>query len=199
MKKTREKLWVMILFFCMVILAGCREKKEEMVILEEVELEEELVESEAGKTEDNKIYVYICGQVMSPGVYEMDTESRVYEAIQKAGGLAESAAKEYVNQAELLSDGQKIYIPSTEELEQGMRWQENMLYDEGTDSAGKVNINTANKEELMTLTGIGEKRAEAILIYRQTNGAFGKVEELMEVEGIKQGTYDKIKDQITVS
>ena len=198
MYRAKEKLWVIILFLCMALMSGCREQKEEMAVLEEVNLEEDSETAESGDVveEMKTIFVHVCGQVASPGVYEMDADSRVYEAIQMAGGMTELAAKDYVNQAEPLADGQKIYIPSEEEVEQGEVPMTSGQY--MTDSVQKVNINMAGKEELMTLTGIGEKRAEAILSYRQTNGVFENVEELMQVEGIKQGTYDKIKDQITV-
>ena len=199
MYRTKEKLWVIFWFFCMVMLAGCEEQKEEMTVLEEVELEKDSEKAESGDIEEvYTIFVYVCGQVVHPGVYEMDEDSRVYEVIQMAGGMTELAAADYVNQAELLEDGQKVYVPSMEDIEQGEAQQSTVLYYAEGDS-DKVNINLAGKEDLMVLTGIGEKRAEAILTYRQLHGSFSSIEELMQVEGIKQGTYDKIKDQITVS
>lgn len=199
MYRTKEKLWVIFWFFCMVMLAGCEEQKEEMTVLEEVELEKASEKAESGDIEEvYTIFVYVCGQVAHPGVYEMDEDSRIYEVIQMAGGMTEFAAADYVNQAELLEDGQKVYVPSMEDIEQGEAQQSTVLYYAEGDS-DKVNINLAGKEDLMALTGIGEKRAEAILTYRQLHGSFSTTEELMQVEGIKQGTYDKIKDQITVS
>ncbi len=194
MNKTKEKLWTLFLFLCMILLAGCEQKKSEEYVLEELVSEEDelpLVEKPIEEETEN-IYVHICGCVNVPGVYEMDAGSRVFEAIQRAGGLTDRAAETAVNQAESLEDGQKVYIPSKEEL-----FAEEMQEQEIND--GKININIAGKEELMTLTGIGEKRAEAILAHREGNGPFQSVEELMQVEGIKQGTYDKIKDQIKVS
>lgn len=198
MYRTKEKLWVVLLVFCMAVLGGCRKEEEEMVVLEEVNLEEESEGTEYDEIEETDIiYIHVCGQVVNPGVYELDGESRVYEAIHMAGGMTETAARDYVNQAESLRDGQKIYIPSEKEVEQGevQRKSISSYTDEGEK---KVNINTADKEELMSLSGIGEKRAEAILIYRQVKGAFVNAEELMQVDGINQGIYDKIKDQITV-
>ena len=197
MYKTKVIMRMILLFLCMTVLTGCRKQDEEMVILEEVELEEESEETESGEMDEeiNTIFIHVCGQVVSPGVYEIAEGCRIYEAVQIAGGMTEDAAQDYINQAQVLADGQKIYIPSVEEVEQGIV-QENTGTGAGTGM--KININTASKEELMTLTGIGEVRALAIISYRQAHGAFGNVEELMQVEGIKQGTYDKIKDQITV-
>lgn len=199
MYRAKEKIWMIFLVLCMSLIGGCREQEEEMVVLEEVELEEDSEEIESGDTEEEleTIFIYVCGQVVNPGVYELAEGSRVYEAIQIAGGMTETAAKDYVNQAQMLVDGQRVYIPSTEEAEQG-QMQEHSVSSSVMESEIKVNINTAGKEELMTLTGIGEVRAEAILAYRQMKGRFGDIEELMQVEGIKQGTYEKIKDQITV-
>lgn len=197
MYKAKEIIRVILLFFCVSVLMGCRKQEEEIVVLEEVNLEEVSEETESGDTEEEKdtIFVHVCGQVVDPGVYEMTEGSRIYEVIQMAGGMMESAAGDYVNQAQVLVDGQRIYIPTMEEAEQGMMQESTVSV---VESGIKVNINTASKEELMTLTGIGEVRAEAILAYRQEKGVFGNIKELMLVEGIKKGTYDKIKDQITV-
>ena len=102
---------------------------------------------------------------------------------------------ETVNQADLLTDGQKIRIYTMEEAGQ----MEKELQEEDPLLDGRVDINRAGKEELMTLTGIGETRAQAILAYRETNGNFSSVEELMQVEGIKEKTYEKLKDQIRIN
>lgn len=197
MYKIKVIMRMILLLFCMTVLVGCRKQDEEMVILEEVEMGEDSEETESGEMEEetNTIFIHVCGHVVSPGVYEIAEGCRIYEAVQIAGGMTENAAQDYINQAQVLADGQKIYIPSVEEVEQGIV-QENT--DTDTSAGMKININTASKEELMTLTGIGEVRAVAIISYRQAHGAFGDIEELMQVEGIKQGTYDKIKDQITV-
>lgn len=165
---------------------------------EDSEIREE-VSKEAGKSEE-KIYVFVCGEVAAPGVYELAADSRIYQAIEAAGGLSESAAGDYVNQAELVADGQRIYIPSSEEVQAGSPG----ILDSGGNAAGqpasdgRVNLNTAGKEELMTLTGIGEKKAEAIIQYRDVSGGFGSIEELMQVEGIKEGTFEKIKEDIVI-
>lgn len=147
------------------------------------------------------IYVFVCGQVTNPGVYELPEGSRLCQAIDAAGGLLDTAAPDWVNQAETAEDGQKIYVPSKEEAEsmpegQQTGQKQDTASAEGAD--GKIHLNTASREELMTLTGIGEKKADAILQYRESNGSFQSVEELMQVEGIKEGTYNKIKDSIVI-
>ena len=129
-----------------------------------------------------------------PGVYELQENSRLYEAITAAGGLTEAAADTYLNQAEILTDGQQIYVPSGEEVQAPAD-----LLQRPEAGDGKGNINTASREELMTLTGIGEAKAEAIIRYREDKGSFKSAEELKEVEGIKDGVYNKVKDQIKVS
>lgn len=143
------------------------------------------------------IYVYVCGEVVTPGVYKMQEGDRIYQAIEAAGGMTDQGAGWYLNQAERLSDGMKIYVPDEEAAlalprDQGMGQT-------GGKEQDKVDLNTATKEELMTLSGIGESKAESILRYREEKGGFQTIEEIQQVEGIKAGTYEKIKDRITVT
>ncbi len=174
--------------------------------LEEPQLSEEDSDirkdvSRGNEKSEGKICVFVCGEVAAPGVYELASDSRIYQAIEAAGGLSESAAEDYVNQAELMTDGQRIYIPSAGEVQtNGLGTLDSGGNDAGGQSAsdGRVNLNTAGKEELMTLTGIGEKKAEAIIQYRDVSGGFGSIEELMQVEGIKEGTFEKIKEDIVI-
>lgn len=164
-----------------------------------------------------EIYVHVCGQVQNPGVYLLPAKSRMFEAIDAAGGLLADAADELLNQAAQVKDGQQIYVPSREEAMQGMASQNMSNSGEGgqgisnpaalasqpaADLAaddGKVNLNIASKEQLMTLSGIGEAKASSIIAYREAHGGFKRIEELMEVEGIKEGVFNKVKDQIKVS
>lgn len=141
------------------------------------------------------IYVYVCGQIAKPGVYVLPAESRICDLFQMAGGFTEDAATDYWNQARLLTDGEMIYVPTAEEV------KDRPLEGDATshaDDPNKVNINTASKEELMTLPGIGETRALAIIAYRQANGPFTSIAELKEVEGIKDGVFSKMKDYIEI-
>ena len=149
-------------------------------------------------------YVHVCGAVKSPGVYELTVDSRLFEAIQMAGGLTEDAAGEALNQAERIEDGSRIYVPTQEEIKAGVEEDAAFVQNaddgktDGSTSDGKVDINTAEKAELMTLSGIGEAKADAIIRYRKEHGSFQKIEDLMEVEGIKEGVFQKVKDQIKV-
>ena len=158
-------------------------------------------------TENTVIYVDVTGAVKAPGVYTLPAGSRVFEAIALAGGAREDASLENLNQAGILQDGQQIRVYTEEEAAQ-MAQQGSLPSLPGAETAAgqkegqeasKVNINTAGKDELMTLTGIGETRAEAILAYRQEAGGFQAPEDLMQVEGIKEKTFEKLKDQITVN
>lgn len=158
-------------------------------------------------TENTVIYVDVTGAVKAPGVYTLPTGSRVFEAIALAGGAREDASLENLNQAGILQDGQQIRVYTEEEAAQmaqqgslpSLPGAETAAGQEEGQEASKVNINTAGKDELMTLTGIGETRAEAILAYRQETGGFQAPEDLMQVEGIKEKTFEKLKDQITVN
>ncbi len=146
------------------------------------------------------IYVYICGAVREPGVYEMEAGSRAWELLDLAGGLTDEADEYSVNLARTLQDGEMIRILTTEETEAGLSAGDPAsAAADPTGAAGvKVNINTAGAEELTTLNGIGKVKAEAIISYREEHGFFRSAEEIMEVDGIAEGTYEKIKDEITI-
>ncbi|MBE6010596.1 MAG: hypothetical protein E7236_08045 [Lachnospiraceae bacterium] len=149
--------------------------------------------NEEAALSDELMYVYICGEVVEPGVYPLPPGSRIYELVEAAGGLTESAAPESVNLAQELTDGQMINIPAEGEIQDAST----VGTESGTDG-DKININTASKELLMSLNGIGETKAESILSYREQNGPFDSLEDLMQVDGIGQGTFSKIKDKITI-
>ena len=116
-------------------------------------------------------------------------------AVKAAGGFTEDAAREDINQAEKMKDGQQIYVPSKKEAEESSAGTGST---NGKDSSGKININTAGKEELMTLPGIGESKAGDIIAYREEHGPFSKTEDIMKIQGIKEGIYSKIKDSIAI-
>lgn len=142
-------------------------------------------------------YVHICGAVANPGVYELLAGERVYRAVERAGGFTEAAAQDYLNLAETVSDGMKLIVPTREELQ---REPGADLYGaaQEPEEPGKVNLNTATKEQLMTLKGIGEARAEDIIRYREESGGFQTIEDIMKVSGIKDAAFQKIKDEVTV-
>lgn len=194
MKKALQGLSAALILAC----TGCRGRAVLYDSEKTAEVQEETQEkgSEAGPDTEQeetleKICVYVCGEVKSPGVYELEAGARVSEAVEAAGGMTEEAAESWLNLAEHMTDGQKIEVPSKE--------QEEQLKEEafGRES-GLVNLNTASAEQLTTLTGIGESKAEDILNYRETHGGFRTIEELMQIPGIKERVFEKIKDQITV-
>lgn len=209
-RKVKNGLVLQVVVFLFLFLSvGCGKNVEEEIPLTAAEAEESdkdqagesSGEKMAEETEnsDETVYVDVCGQVKVPGVYALEKDSRVYEAVEKAGGFTEKASAVGLNQAAKVTDGQQIYVPSQEEAEK----QDFVNSTENNDSTagktqGKVNLNTASKEELMTLSGIGEVKADAILRYRSEKGRFQSVEEVKSIEGIKEGVYQKIKDQITV-
>ena len=180
-----------------LLLCGCgKEKRAEFVSEGENGRQESKTET-AVVQEQEMIFVYVCGAVANPQVVQLKQEARVYEALEAVGGMREDAAVELVNLAEKLQDGQKLYILTEEEAEQSAV----SLPESGQETqAGSdvVNINRATAQELMTLPGIGQAKAESIIAYREEHGSFSSTEELKNVEGIKDGVWNKIKDCITV-
>lgn len=161
-------------------------------------------DTETGDSTGNSgsIVIYICGAVTNPGVYELPAESRVIQAIEAAGGLLEDADPFLVNQARILEDGEQIRILTREEAKQ----VDLSDYAEGADTGQndsskeeKININTADVDTLMTLPGIGQAKAEAIVEYRKNSGGFQRIEDIMNISGIKEAVFTKIKEKITVS
>ena len=149
---------------------------------------------------DPAFVVHVCGEVVNPGIYELPAGSRIYEAVKAAGGFTENAEEESVNLASPIEDGVQIRIYSKEEAE---TLAAGAAPFDGFEASGEgkepvVNLNTATKEELMTLSGIGESRAEDIIRYREENGGFQNIEDIMKVPGIKDAAFQKIKDRITV-
>ena len=184
---------------CIVLfVTGCGTADEAIVLIPPGESVEEFPELEAAEqaaetrvAEPQTVYVYVCGAVRTPGVVEVPEGSRAAEALELAGGMTTEADPFYVNLAEIVTDGQKLYFPTASEAEElevaGKAAEE-----------GLVNINTASAEELCTLPGIGASRAADIVRYREKNGAFQTKEDIMKVSGIKQNAYDKLCDRIAV-
>lgn len=164
---------------------------------EETEVSEMSISDTSETETKGTICIYVCGQVNAPGVYVLMEGSRVCDAFLAAGGLTEEAAGDYWNQARVLQDGEMIYVPTREEAID--REPERDNGPNTSSNNGKININTATKEELMTLPGIGESRALSIIAYRKEHGVFSSPEEIMEVSGIKEGMYEKMKEYILVN
>lgn len=145
-----------------------------------------------------KVYIHIVGAVKKPGVYTFDEKPRVIEVVEKAGGFKKGALKSEINQAEIVEDGAQIVIRSSGDKKNDSDEGQTQEEREKQGDSGLLDINHATKEELMTLAGIGESKAMAIISYRETNGKFKKIEDIMNITGIKSGIYEKIKDQIRV-
>ena len=152
------------------------------------------------------IYVHVCGQVKEPGVYPLKEGSRLYEAIEMAGGVTEKGVCDALNLAAVLEDGMRIMVPDKEQAAEWTQEGKSLADSPGVTAkgtpdqgaAGKVNLNRASVQELMTLSGIGQSRAEAIVRYREEIGSFQTIEDVMKVSGIKENAFNKIKDNITV-
>lgn len=147
---------------------------------------------QTAESEDGQIYIHIVGAVKKPGVYTFQKKPRVIEVVEKAGGFTKDAVTAEINQAELVEDGTQLAIASQKDFKEKDGQQAEQT------ETGKVNLNTAAKEQLMTLTGIGEAKAIAIIAYREEKGKFQKPEDLMNIPGIKEGVFDKIKSRICV-
>lgn len=156
--------------------------------------------------ENAGVCVYICGEVQNPGVYVLAEGARLCDAVEAAGGMTESASRTYWNLARVLDDGEMIYVPTTEEAEQRGQTE---LYPSGENGGqeqsgggisadGRVNINSATEEQLMTIPGIGEAKAKSIIAYREENGNFASIDDIVNVSGIKDGLFQQIKEYITV-
>ena len=154
-----------------------------------------ILADEQADSSTEQIPVYVCGAVNNPGVYYLPVGSLKQDALLMAGGFTEDACLEYVNLAETISEGEQIYFPTLSEIE-----SMSPIYTMTGDSAedDRVHINVATKEQLMTLPGIGESKADAIISYRNEHGPFASPEDLLNVSGIKDGVYQRIKDYIVV-
>lgn len=156
------------------------------------EEEEDIIKEEAKKV----IVVHIIGEINKPGIVELEEGARVIDAIKKAGGTTEKADLAQINLAYILKDGQKIYIPNTEDNNKKIEY--NTANIENNIKEEKININTADEDELQRLPGVGASTAEKIIKYREENGSFRKIEDIQNVKGIGEAKYNDLKEQIEV-
>ena len=189
------------LVLVLALVCGCREKAA-VYESESGELSGSVLEggpeTEASeKTEiqpddgDETVWVYVCGEVAAPGLYELPGSARIGDAVSKAGGMTEDASTDTLNLAGHIEDGQMIRVLSKEAGQAFLQAEEQA-------ASGVINLNQASEQELMTLPGIGASKAREIISYREQHGSFSEITELMEIPGIKEGVFNKIKDQITV-
>ena len=185
---------IAVVLLLLVAVGGLLPKKEEAVEETEVVVTTVLAEkTELSTTQETVIFVDVKGAVKNPGVYQMKAGDRVKDAIDAAGGLTEEADSQKVNLAKRLEDQMVIVVPKVgeevEEIPAGETSKE-------ATKEGKVNINTATVEELKTLKGVGEKKAEAIIEYRKKNGSFQTKEDLMKVRGIGKKLFESFQERI---
>ena len=171
--------------------------------------------TESSIEKKSEIMVDVSGAVKNPYVVMLQEGSRVFQAVEKAGGYTADADTRVINQAEILSDGQKLYIPTKQEVEKSQNGS--TAYDQdlsgsnaassysvsgftsgGSSGQSKININTADSAALQQLTGVGPATAEKIITYRNENGKFKSIEDIKNVSGIGDKTYEKFEDLITI-
>ena len=165
----------------------------------------------AGNSAADEIAVYVCGAVQKEGVYYLAAGSRICDALEAAGGFRNDADRQWLNQAKILTDGEMLVVYSEEETADmrlhGLTQGEGAAAPSGSasgtacdpgETGALINLNTASKEQLMTLPGIGEAKADAIIRYRTETGLFASTEDVMNISGIKNSVFNRIKDRITV-
>lgn len=180
-----------VIIGCLFCLCGCGKVQEQIFFhpqAAEATYEQENRERESVDLQ-KQIVVHVCGAVCEPGVVSLPEGARAVDAIALAGGMTAQADENYVNLAEQLTDGLKLYIPTKEEVS---------LWEEEKREAALININTAQAEQLCLLPGIGESKAADIIAYREKQGAFACKEDIMKVPGIKSSLYEKIEELIIV-
>ncbi len=203
----KEK-WQKILVLLVIVIAGSgglfflthKQKEEPETLWEEVDTSEERSEqtTESTTSESSTIMVDVKGAVQKPGVYELAKEARMKDAIMLAGGTTEDAEVRQLNLAQKLEDQQMIYVPTKEEAKE-MTIEELVPESESSEEKSDlVNINTADLNELITLSGIGPAKAQAIIDYREENGAFKSIDDLQQVSGFGEKTVEKLRESITI-
>ena len=152
------------------------------------------------ETEDQLVTVDVKGAVKKPGVYQLQSNSRVHDALEKAGGLTDEADLKSINQAQKLSDEAVVYVAKVGENAVDVTTSAPTSATSGAGQAKSalVNLNTATEADFQTISGIGQKRAQDIIAYREANGRFKSVDELKNVSGIGAKTLEKLKEYVTV-
>lgn len=209
MKKKRMGSLFSAMLCAVLFLSGCRGQGEqislEQVLAERPRQGAEVMageqslagQAQTGAEEPGSIWVHICGAVQTPGLYELESGSRIYDGVMAAGGFAEDADHGALNLAQSAEDGMQILVPRlTQEGTQGQGAGQGVNPDAA--QSGRININTASAKLLQELPGIGESRARDIIAYREKHGGFQTIEQIKEVSGIKDAVFEKIEQMITV-
>lgn len=201
-KRNKKKCISLTMLMLSLALFGCGRKQMSLISYEAV-TKESTASQDAGtaisEPVQNSIYVYLCGAVKKPGVYQVTKDTRIYEVVNMAGGLLPEADESSINYSQKVNDGMQIIIPTVQEEVQPKTQGKNTKKETAVKPISTlVNINTADIERLCSLPGIGEAKAKTIIEYRETNGSFQSIEDIMNVPGIKEGMFAKIKDLIEV-
>lgn len=179
--------------------------QDETSLITTVPPQQQLIEEneESVPEEDIQIMVDVKGAVHHPGVYELTTDQRIIDAIQMAGGYLEDAETTLINHAQKLEDEMVIFVPKKgetypPEIHDSIQAFTPNVSNSSSKETSKVNINSATESELLSLPGIGPAKAQAIISYRQEQGAFKQIEDIKNISGIGDKTFEKLKDMITV-
>jgi competence protein ComEA len=205
----REKTLKFLVAFLFIVIAlfillGKDSEQDILIQGREITSNEDQQGAEKSQDEDQEqaeIFVHLSGAVNKPGVLKLSEGTRVYEALEMAGGLEPDAVSYGINMARTLRDEEQIHIPREGEVQTSPVSNTNSTMQSmggGTGQSGLININTADSAALQTLTGIGPSTAEKILDYRQSSGPFRSIEQIKEVNGIGDKTYEKFKDKICI-
>ena len=217
----KKYMWIIIIVLLVIVFIIFNKDSEE------IQLEEEIIKTEENILEEEKIVseivkVDIKGAVKNPGVYEVEENSRVSDVIEISGGLTNEADTSVINLSKNVVDEMVIIIYTKDEIEEMKKGStsikyiekecicpklendacienniDNVLDNNSSSTTGKISLNNASLDELKTLDGIGEKKAQAIIEYRKKH-SFKSIEEILEVDGIGTATYEKIKDRLTI-
>ncbi|MEH6941182.1 helix-hairpin-helix domain-containing protein [Bacillus sp. JJ722] len=207
----QKKVWIIIggavaLLILLIIIYFPNNRQEEVLtaenLLEQATDQEEVtkdVTKETNVQEETIKKVDVKGAVNRPGVYVASKDDRVLDVIEKAGSFTAKADRNAVNLAQRVEDQMLIYVPNVgEQPPQAMSPMSVESSSNEASGEGKININTASEDELQTIPGIGPAKAKAIIQYRTEKGSFSNVDELKEISGIGDKTFEKLKDQVTI-
>lgn len=185
-----KKKFIYLAIIFIFSITGCKDNSEELLRFKtsEDELEQEDTIEEKSEKKDELLIVHVSGSVKRAGVYQLEKDKRIIDAIEKAGGMLEEADSDELNLAEKIKDGMKIYVPKKGEKPTTSTNLKSQSY---------IDLNLAEKEELMTLPGVGEKTADKIIAYREAQ-PFEKVEDLLKVSGFGKKKMEALKGLIAV-
>jgi len=184
-----KKSLLILLVLALAVLGGTMYgyyREQQTITLDPAVIEQ----AEAKRT----VTVYVCGEVKKPGLVTLTEGQRVADAVNAVGGVIETADIDRINMAALLEDGMQVRVP----LRIGGMDERSKSAGTGKNAEGQINLNTATEAELQTVSGIGQKKAQDIIAYREANGKFKSVDELKNVSGIGAKTLEKLKDYVTV-